>query len=84
MDLFNEKILMLTNINGTTDSCLKFGIFWKKKLMLPLHWSQEIPMYPKLHSHIKELTLLMQLPWLQGEPEHSSISIQKKKEKMDF
>lgn len=80
MDLFNEKILMLTNINGTTDSCLKFGIFWKKKL----HWSQEIPMYPKLHSHIKELTLLMQLPWLQGEPEHSSISIQEKKEKMDF
>lgn len=27
MDFFNEKILMLMNINGIMDSCLKFGIF---------------------------------------------------------
>lgn len=27
MDFFNEKILMLMNINEIMDSCLKFGIF---------------------------------------------------------
>lgn len=75
---------MSTNINETTDSCLIVGIFWNRIWCCPLHWSQNVPLYPKLQSHTKELILLMQLPWLQGELEHSSISIQKREEKIRF